>query len=87
MAYDIFIMMTQGLGELVYWSSVAFDRKSCFPYADLGMSPEVRILSANGHKRTLDSGLVLSVRPEEPVTAVGGRFHQLSGFMKETRTA
>lgn len=78
--------MTQGFGELAYWSSVAFDRKSRFPYAELGMSPEVRILCANGHKRTLDRGLVLSVRPEEPVAAVGGRFHRVSGVMKETRT-
>lgn len=38
------------------------------------MSPEVRFLSANGHKRTLGSGLVLSVRPEEPVAAVRGTF-------------
>lgn len=62
MSYDIFIMMTQGFRELVYWSSVAFDRKSRFLYAELGMSPEVRILSVNGHKRTLDSGFVLIVR-------------------------
>lgn len=70
----MFIVMTQGFGELVYWSSVAFDRKSRSPYAELGMSPELRILCANGPKRTLDSGLVLSVCPEEPVAAVGGKF-------------
>lgn len=71
-------MMTQRFGELVDWSSVPFDLKSLFPNAELGMSPEVTLLCGTVHNLTVDSRCVLGVRPEEPVAAVGGRFHQVS---------